>query len=141
MTPVVGETCVETFAYGGEDWGRYDTSDYGCTGYCGAGCQKSWTKGNDCMKHDVCSYYKSLVQGFPASGFGLDLDCGDEAAQTVVSCWEEKWWIDQPVICKDKDRRIYAEIHPAANFLGKQAILDWTGWDREQGMLRPWNYP
>lgn len=145
---ITSETCVETFAFGGEDFGDIYGNDYNCMGYCGTGCT-AWGNGKDCMKHDVCSSYKALVQGSAATGYAGDVDCGDEAAQAVINCWDENgWWPDFQTVCDRSNNDIYAEINPIARFLGgglfgggRQEALDRTGWNRNQGMPRPWNFP
>jgi len=61
---VEGETCIETFIFGGDSFGKKGK----CMGYCGIGC---WALGSlyDCMKHDAYSYYTTMVQGSGAEGF------------------------------------------------------------------------
>ena len=136
---VEGEICLETFIFGGDSFEGL----YNCMGYCGIGC---WSFGSayDCMKHDTCSYYKTMVQGSGAEGFFLDVDCGDEAAQATINCWDKNgWWRDIPAICEFDNEDVYAEIIWYNRFSvgGRQGLLDRTGRDREQGMPRPWNYP
>ena len=87
---IVGETCLETFLHTGyDDFGTLHKNSYDCMGYCGDGCV-AVGNAKDCAKHDVCSYYKGMVQGFAAYGFATDVDCGDEAAQTLINCREKK---------------------------------------------------
>jgi len=96
------------------------------------------------MKHDTCSYYKSLIQGSRVNGYAEDVDCGDEGAQAVINCWDENGWgWDIPIVCQKPgvNSEQYTEINPAAKVLGRQACLDRTGWNRNQGMPRPHNFP
>lgn len=100
--PDGGECCLEAIVRGDDDWGDLGMgANYDCMGQCGPGssgagvingCRPDTTRtavvgGLDCAKHDLCSVYKSVLIGSPASGFCTDLDCGDEAAQTVFNCW------------------------------------------------------
>lgn len=124
------------------DWGRLHTNTYNCMGVCGSGC---WELGvaKDCMKHDLCSYFKTLALKTKAVGGAKDIDCGDEATQVQVNCWIRNKWLfdDEPVTCNEDLARenddFYAKINPLVK-LGKQkkaAVLR-TSWDRNQGM--PW---
>lgn len=58
----------------------------GCNIIEGAGLAK------DCMKHDVCSVFKSVLTREAAYGFCDDIDCGDEAFHTVVGCFKKRQW-------------------------------------------------
>lgn len=96
-----GETCVETFVKTDDDWGEIDglENGYDCMGTCGPGCL-GFGRGRDCLKHDVCSFFKSYALKEDANGFCKDIDCGDEAAQSVINCWiRNQFILDEPVIC------------------------------------------
>jgi len=138
---------VETFAENGDDWGRVGTlgsflKTYNDMGNCGSGHRGFW-RARDCMKHDVCSYFKSLALNEESIGFCKDIDCGDEAAQAICECWIRKQEEpDEAVICNksrdDTDPNFYSTINMAARFLlnQKQACTLRTKWERNQGM--PW---
>lgn len=145
----LGETCIETFSRGdGEDshWGDLHGNNFDCMGTCGPGCMGAG-HGKDCLKHDICSYYKGYVLEEKSEGFCMDFDCGDEAAQTVSNCWINTDWYapDKPVICNqeldDTNPNFYVELNPAARLQKqKMACTLRSGWDRNQGM--PWHrYP
>merc|ERR1711865_710786 len=84
----------------GEDLGMnaLDSEAYNCMGGCGPGCTSLPFFDNitvspddigalDCLKHDLCSAWKTVFSGKPVSGFCHDPDCGDEAAMTIFNCW------------------------------------------------------
>lgn len=105
--PAVGEECFEIIVKGGSD------ATGGCAGKCGNGC--SWTGAGyakDCMKHDVCTTYKALklMEDNPSKtfddyhdGFCYDLDCGDEAAQTLMNCYINYWFNDVSIVCNKEE--------------------------------------
>ncbi len=139
-----GESCIETFVKTNDDWGKIGglKNVYGCMGNCGTGCQ-SLGRGRDCLKHDVCSFFKSYALQQDAKGFCKDIDCGDEAAQTVINCWvrnQKKFLPDYRVSCDrymdEQDSNFYAKINPAARLLFRQkmACTLRTKWERNQGM-------
>jgi len=137
----LGESCVETFAETNDHWGKIPgeqhTANYNCMGKCGAGCQGLGIA-KDCMKHDVCSYFKGLALDKEAVGFCRDFDCGDEAMQTVLNCWMRKRFRDKQVICDededDSNPNFYSLFNPAAKLQKqKRACTLRTGWDRNQG--------
>lgn len=124
--PDYNETCLETIVTGGAMWGDLGLStinprEYNCMGGCGPGCASSpLLKGRydagalDCLKHDLCSAWKSLQLGRSTRGFCHDPDCGDEAAMTIFNCW--KGWrlfgsvggsgtgpFSEPAICDPAD--------------------------------------
>lgn len=142
----LGETCVETFALTYDDWGfidgeQHEKGDYDCMGKCGAGCGTDGLGvAKDCMKHDVCSYFKALALDESSGGFCSDFDCGDEAMQTVTNCWISHAGKDKNVICDksedDKNPKFYSLLNPAVRVTGKRACTLRTGWDRNQGT--PW---
>jgi hypothetical protein len=83
-TYVEGETCLEVHAKAADDWEDIHGNSYNCMGLCGSGCDiRSGGYSRNCMKHDVCSAVKSMVQGFAADGNCHDVDCGDEQMQTT----------------------------------------------------------
>jgi len=103
-----GETCLEIIVQAGSD------VTGGCAGKCGVACSfSSWDPttwnpagyAKDCLKHDVCATYKAVVlNNFNyADGFCHDPDCGDEAATTLMECWEGGWGWDIALICKSED--------------------------------------
>lgn len=85
-----GGTCRQIIMQMGESWGTNPTNGagYGCQGRCGAGCPGATSfcsnYAQDCLKHDVCSWYHS------ASGGSGDANCGDEynqaAGDTTANC-------------------------------------------------------
>ena len=143
----LGESCVETFVLTNDDWGRIDGkpainpfSAYNCMGSCGP---SSWAvcAAKDCRKHDGGRYFKSLALKEKASGFCMDFDCGDEAAQTVTNCWIRQPWpfLDTNVICdEDVDENnpnFYSQLNwPARVHSQKRECTLRTGWDRNQGI-------
>ena len=128
-----GETCIKTFAKTLDNWGQPTYGGkYGCMGGCGSGCA-GVGRGKDCMKHDVCSYFKTVATEKEADGFCTDFDCGDEAAQTVTNC-KQGSYSGQQVTCREDS---VVEINPAARGLrNKRACILRTKWERNQGM--PW---
>lgn len=68
--------CMEILLQVGECWGMDSEGDsYDCLGLCGAGCQlerfdlcSNWSQ--NCLKHDVCSYY------YNSRGGAADPHCG-----------------------------------------------------------------
>jgi len=143
-----GEHCVETFAKLNDDW----SAKYVSMGTCGGG-HVGVGYAKDCMKHDVCSYFKALALGTTDSsgnlvseGFCRDFDCGDEAAQTVLNCLEDSWGpLNTQQICQESkhlDSRIngnyFSALHSTARRpmgMAEECTFR-TGWDKNQGM--PW---
>lgn len=85
-----GEVCLEVIITDCDDWGNLGITSLPAGGYdnmggCGAG-KVGVGDAMDCLKHDVCSAFKSAMIEGPASGFCNDPDCGDEAAQTLFNC-------------------------------------------------------
>eukprot|EP00548_Thalassiothrix_antarctica_P000400 CAMPEP_0194130636 /NCGR_PEP_ID=MMETSP0152-20130528/1632_1 /TAXON_ID=1049557 /ORGANISM="Thalassiothrix antarctica, Strain L6-D1" /LENGTH=367 /DNA_ID=CAMNT_0038825209 /DNA_START=102 /DNA_END=1205 /DNA_ORIENTATION=- len=137
----LGETCVETFAEFPDDWGPVPGQDnnYDCMGGCGGGCIGVGA-GNDCMKHDVCSYFKSYALEIKAKGQCLDIDCGDEAAQANINCYKKQAGKDEAVTCSEDNEgnpNFYSSISPLvrAGSQKRECTLR-TKWERNQGM--PW---
>ena len=127
-----GETCIETFAVTNDDWGNPQFGgDYDCMGTCGPGC-KGVGIAKDCMKHDICSYFKTVARKSEAVNFCRDFDCGDEAAQTVSNCRQGS---NGPQVTCTPDS--FIDINPAARLQRqKRSCILRTKWDRNQGM--PW---
>ena len=129
------ETCVETIVRYPDNWGNIPNTVnfYNCMGKCGSSCLGAWVS-RDCLKHDVCSYFKSLAMEDPATGFCRDFDCGDETAQSVANCWSRSGMDGSPVVCSPDS---YMVLNPAARLRGqKSACTLRTKWERNQGM--PW---
>lgn len=96
-----GETCLEVVVTDCDDWGNLGidalpSGGYDKMGRCGAGAL-GVGDAMDCLKHDVCSAFKSAVIEGPATGFCDDPDCGDEAAQTLFNCKSKQ--TDEPTTC------------------------------------------
>lgn len=97
--PKFGETCLEVVVTGGAMWGDLGVPGvkpkaYNCMGHCGVGCAgnkvvkiKDDVGALDCLKHDLCSAWKSVRIGTPARGYCHDPDCGDEGAMAIFNCW------------------------------------------------------
>lgn len=96
--PHFEEHCLEAVVTGGAMWGDLGLSSvgreaYDCMGGCGRGCTNILGRSQDdigaldCLKHDLCSAWKSAKTGTPTSGFCHDPDCGDEAAMSIFNCW------------------------------------------------------
>mmetsp|Transcript_31411 Transcript_31411/g.75932 ORF Transcript_31411/g.75932 Transcript_31411/m.75932 type:complete len:672 (+) Transcript_31411:58-2073(+) len=141
-----GEHCVETFAKLNDDW----SANYASMGTCGGG-HIGVGYAKDCMKHDVCSYFKALALGTTDSsgnlvseGFCRDFDCGDEAAQTVLNCLEDSWGaLNTQQICQEdihlnsqNNGNYFSALHSSARFpIGQAEECTFrTGWDKNQGM-------
>ena len=132
------ETCVESLVRYPDDWGNIPNTinTYNCMGECGSSCLSAWA-GRDCLKHDVCSYFKGLAMQDPAVGFCRDFDCGDETAQSVVNCWSSHTSSrteETAVVCGPESDMV---MNPAARLRGqKRACSLRTKWERSQGI--PW---
>lgn len=157
---VLGETCLETHAQAGPDgygdWGDLHGSNYGCMGKCGGGCMGAGYA-RDCMKHDVCSAFKTVAQGQAAEGFCMDVDCGDEAMQSTTHCrvpipeipgsaFPLPEGLTIGVTCRESDFEnsteytVDAELTIAAELWNvvrpdqaEAACFLWTGWEKGQG--------
>mmetsp|Transcript_5667 Transcript_5667/g.12347 ORF Transcript_5667/g.12347 Transcript_5667/m.12347 type:complete len:309 (+) Transcript_5667:117-1043(+) len=104
-TPNGGETCLEIIVQAGNSGD--DATLGGCAGKCGAGCIVGGGWAKDCLKHDVCVTYKNFLLDIhkldtPPHGFCSDLDCGDEAAQTVMNCFDASWATDESIMCDEQ---------------------------------------
>lgn len=131
-----GEQCKELIVKGNSDVSG------GCAGKCGPGCivGAGWAK--DCLKHDVCVSYKSLVLGGTAweddDGFCYDIDCGDEAAQTILNCYIDDWGTDTPITCDksnfDKDDYAYGYWSHSTKFFSEGPCGNFVNWSSGQGL-------
>jgi len=88
--------------------GTIRTSNYDCMGRCSQCNPLLGGMAKDCMKHDVCSAFKSILTEEAAYGFCKDIDCGDEALHTVAGCYKKKrWWqpsfFSHRVVCNEAD--------------------------------------
>lgn len=122
------ETCLEVVVTGGAMWGDLGLRDvpkgaYNCMGGCGIGCVGAIGKTRqdvgalDCLKHDVCSAWKSAHLGRKIGGYCHDPDCGDEAAMAIFNCWRGfrlfgsvggsgKGPFSEPAVCNADDTSI-----------------------------------
>lgn len=153
--PEFEEKCLEVVVTGGSNWGDLGLASlgrraYDCMGGCGGGCFNSYgdkdAGGMDCLKHDVCSAWKSVRLGRQAKGFCNDPDCGDEAAMTIFNCWRG-WrlfgaWgtadsgpFSEPAVC-ERDPGVRGCWNHARWVMGGQCKL-FQGWDRGQGIPDP----
>jgi len=141
-----GQPCIGCSAGGGEQClelivkGNSDVSG-GCAGKCGGGCVigAGWAK--DCMKHDVCTAYKDLVLGGNAwnddDGFCYDIDCGDEAAQTVMNCYIDNWSADTPITCEKSNfsnRNAYGAWSYVTSYFTEGPCGNFVNWNSGQGL-------
>lgn len=155
--PTFEEKCLEVVVTGGASWGDLGLTSlgrrsYDCMGGCGKGCVaptilNKWDGGAlDCLKHDVCSAWKSVFQGRPATGFCNDPDCGDEAAMTIFNCWRG-WRIfgslgsgasgpfSTPAVCAQDQSTRGCWSHAGWMTEGRCKIFQ--GWSRGQGIPDP----
>lgn len=156
-----GERCLETVVTGGAMWGDLGRPSmglapgaYDCMGGCGRGCAgalASHTSDDvgalDCLKHDLCSAWKSIHSGRPTQGFCHDPDCGDEGAMAIFNCW--KGWrlfgsiggarsgpFSEPAICDQDDGQVKGCWNHGGWFTPGRCKL-FQGWDRGQGIPDP----
>jgi len=129
-----GETCLEIIVKGNSGVSG------GCAGKCGSGCVRStagWAL--DCLKHDVCATYKAIVLNNwnYGDGFCYDPDCGDEAAQTLMECYDGGWGFDMPITCApeafDADRDVYGYWTVISNVFGGPCS-NFEEWSSGQGI-------
>jgi len=146
-TPNEGETCVEAIVQANNS--RFDATLGGCAGKCGSGCglfSAGWAK--DCLKHDICVTYKNFmlnptltssnVKDNQPNGFCDDLDCGDEAAQTVMNCFSERrWGWDENIVCDEQvfevNPKAFGKWNLAMHFAGGKCY-NYESWARGQGV-------
>lgn len=95
------------------------------------------------MKHDMCTAYKALIQRDSVDwsaddGFCYDIDCGDEAAQTVLNCWIEKSWAwDRSITCERSnfsDPKAYGQWIYATNIVNEGPCHNFVSWSSGQGL-------
>lgn len=91
-----------------------------------------------------CATYKALVQRDTfnpnkGDGFCFDVDCGDEAAQTVMNCYlkEEEEWYDPEITC-EKDNfnnpKAYGYWSDFTNVFEEGPCYHFTYWNNGQGL-------
>jgi len=158
LDEMYNETCLETIVTGGSMWGNLGLRSlharaYDCMGSCGKGCSNVISHlpddvgALDCLKHDVCSAWKSVRQGRPTSGFCFDPDCGDEAAMSLFNCW--KGWrffgslgahrdgpFSVPAVC-DKNDPAIAGCWSHGGWFTQGRCTVFQGWDKGQGIPDP----
>lgn len=155
--PAFEERCLEVVVKGGADWGNLGMPSVGREAYdrmgvCGFSftARLTRTRGDigalDCLKHDVCSAWKSVSSGRPTRGFCHDPDCGDEAAMSIFNCW--RGWrlfgslggsrtgpFSEPVACERDPRVRGCWSHSGWFTPGRCKVFQ--GWDRGQGIPDP----
>jgi len=157
--PVFEEKCFEAVVTGGDMWGdlslpNMSSRAYDCMGGCGKGCFRinlGRTRDDigalDCLKHDVCSAWKSVRMGRAARGFCHDPDCGDEAAMSIFNCW--KGWrlfgsmggnrpgpFAEPAVCVPQDPKIHGCWSHSGWFTNGRCKV-FQGWKKGQGIPDP----
>lgn len=156
-----GEQCLETVVTGGAMWGDLglpnigvSSGAYDCMGACGAGCSRVSATANakdigalDCLKHDVCSAWKSVHSGRPTQGFCHDPDCGDEAAMAIYNCWKgfrlfgsvggsSSGPFSEPAVCDADDIEVKGCWSLSGWFTpGRCKVFE--GWSQGQGIPDP----
>mmetsp|Transcript_53247 Transcript_53247/g.142484 ORF Transcript_53247/g.142484 Transcript_53247/m.142484 type:complete len:388 (-) Transcript_53247:118-1281(-) len=155
--PSFGEQCLEVVVTGGAMWGNLGVPNihsgaYDCMGGCGKGCAHFQVQNRqdvgalDCLKHDLCSAWKSLQTRNGTQGFCHDPDCGDEAAMTIFNCW--KGWrffgsvgsnsngpFSRPVVCDPSTRNSGCWSHGGWFTKGRCKIFQ--GLSKGQGIPDP----
>jgi len=156
--PVFSEQCYETIITGGAMWGNLGLPTmspraYDCMGGCGKGCQNILSTSRedivalDCLKHDLCSAWKSVQLGHATRGFCHDPDCGDEAAMSIFNCWKgfrlfgavggnRHGPFADPAICQHGDPMIRGCWSHGGWFTKGRCKL-FQGWRRGQGIPDP----
>lgn len=145
-TPNKGETCMEAIVQANDS--KYDATLGGCAGKCGVGCSGAgWAK--DCLKHDICVTYKNFmlnptltssnVEENQPTGFCDDLDCGDEAAQTVMNCFSERRWRpDKNIVCDkrgfEENQKAFGRWSFAIKLYNEGSCNNYVSWARGQGI-------
>jgi len=154
--PSYEEICLEAVVRGGAMWGdlgmaNVNPRDYDCMGGCGRGCSASRTRDDvgalDCMKHDLCSAWKTVRSGRKTRGFCHDPDCGDEAAMTLFNCW--KGWrlfgalggsrrgpFSVPAICESQEKGLRGCWSHGGWFTQGRCKI-FQGWKQGQGIPDP----
>lgn len=155
--PQFEERCLEMIVTGGAMWGdlgigALGAKAYDCMGGCGAGCSTQFSATHkdmgalDCLKHDVCSAWKSVATGEPTRGFCHDPDCGDEAAMTIFNCW--RGWrffgalggsrggpFSEPAVCEPDPQVTGCWSH--SGWFTQGRCKAFQGWERGQGIPDP----
>lgn len=155
--PVFEERCFEIVVTGGAMWGNLGLAKlspraYDCMGGCGVGCANTISRTRedigalDCLKHDVCSAWKSVRLGHGTRGFCHDPDCGDEAAMSIFNCW--RGWrlfgslggnraglFSEPVVC-ERDPRVRG-CWSHSGWFTQGRCKAFQGWERGQGIPDP----
>mmetsp|Transcript_60989 Transcript_60989/g.145329 ORF Transcript_60989/g.145329 Transcript_60989/m.145329 type:complete len:384 (+) Transcript_60989:86-1237(+) len=158
LEQIYNETCLETIVTGGAMWGdlglrSLHSRAYDCMGSCGRGCSNIISHlpddigALDCLKHDLCSAWKSVHKGQPTVGFCFDPDCGDEAAMSLFNCW--KGWrlfgslgghrhgpFSVPAICDERDPAIAGCWNHGGWFTTGRCQV-FQGWKKGQGIPDP----
>lgn len=156
--PDFQESCYEAVVTGGAMWGNLGLLDvgvkaYDCMGGCGQGCSGSPGRTHqdvgalDCLKHDLCSAWKSVRQGRATKGYCHDPDCGDEAAMALFNCWRgfrffgsvggsRRGPFSEPVICAPGDVTIRGCWNHGGWFTQGRCKV-FQGWSRGQGIPDP----
>eukprot|EP00929_Paragymnodinium_shiwhaense_P056940 TRINITY_DN2849_c0_g1_i2.p1 TRINITY_DN2849_c0_g1~~TRINITY_DN2849_c0_g1_i2.p1 ORF type:complete len:365 (-),score=38.70 TRINITY_DN2849_c0_g1_i2:231-1325(-) len=151
-----GELCMEVVVTGGAMWGNLGVTNvsakaYDCMGGCGAGCSTPGRTADDvgaldCLKHDVCSAWKSVSREAPTTGFCDDPDCGDEAAMSIFNCWHgfrlfgslggsRRGPFAEPAICSREDNTKGCWNHGGWFTKGRCKVFQ--GWAKGQGIPDP----
>jgi len=141
-----GETCMEAIVKANNS--KKDATLLGCAGKCGAGCSGAgWAK--DCLKHDICVTYKNFilnptltssnVEENQPNGFCNDLDCGDEAAQTVMNCFSERRWRrDKRIVCDkqefEENQKAFGRWSFAIKLYKEGSCNNYVSWAKGQGI-------
>lgn len=142
VTKESGETCMEIIVRAGDS--SNDATVGGCAGKCGKGCASTgggWAM--DCLKHDVCVTYKkwvleaNFIIDMPI-GFCNDLDCGDEAAHTVMNCYEDRWINDISRVCIEsefaRDNDLYGHWSWSTGLFDEGRCGNYQDWATGQGI-------
>lgn len=160
-----GEQCYEAVVTGGAMWGDLGKSSlglapqaYDCMGGCGIGCQgalaahsKEDVGALDCLKHDLCSAWKTVHSGRATQGFCHDPDCGDEAAMAIFNCWRGYRFFgslggarsgpfSEPAVCDASDSEVKGCWSHSGWFTPGRCKV-FQGWERGQGIPQPLTSP
>jgi len=156
--PSFEEVCLEAVVTGGAMWGNLSMASlsprsYDCMGGCGRGCSNVLGRTRedvgalDCLKHDLCSAWKSVRSGTAVKGYCHDPDCGDEAAMALFNCWRgfrlfgslggsRKGPFSVPVVCDQEDPKIRGCWSHGGWFTQGRCKV-FQGWERGQGIPDP----
>lgn len=154
------EQCFEAIVTGGAMWGNLGIPAvikphaYDCMGGCGHGCRgvsvfnsEEDVGALDCLKHDLCSAWKSVYRGIATRGFCHDPDCGDEAAMAIFNCW--RGWrlfgslggaghgpFSEPATCDSSDHQVRGCWNHGGWFTPGRCKI-FQGQDKGQGIPDP----